>query len=72
MRAARVATGSTSIKNVESDDCHRLGILLARARRRVEESIPHSPDWEAAIEALDELEQATLQESDPVLAGDAA
>lgn len=29
---------------------------LAMARRRLAETTPHSPDWEAAMEAVKELE----------------
>jgi hypothetical protein len=38
------------------DEFRRLERLLALARLRVEDAAPHSPEWDAAIEAVQELE----------------
>ena len=35
---------------------------LASARRRLHEATPHSPEWDAAAEAVDELEDAAARE----------
>lgn len=34
---------------------------LTRARRRVAEAMPYSPEWRAAIEGLEELERGILE-----------
>jgi hypothetical protein len=34
------------------------GTGLERARRRVENAVPYSPEWQAAIEELEELDRA--------------
>ncbi|HLQ49329.1 MAG TPA: hypothetical protein VK233_10165 [Candidatus Dormibacteraeota bacterium] len=38
-----------------SEDLDLLQARLARARRRLDEAMPHSPDWDAAAEAVDDL-----------------
>jgi hypothetical protein len=39
------------------DERRRLERLLASARRRLGDATPHSPDWDAAADAVDELER---------------
>ncbi len=43
------------------DERRLLERRLASARRRLVESTPHSPDWDAAAEAVDELEELARQ-----------
>ena len=38
-----------------SEDPDLLQARLARARRRLDEAMPYSPDWDAATEAVDDL-----------------
>lgn len=40
------------------NDSQRLLAELGRARRRAENAVPHSPDWDAATDAVEELEAA--------------
>jgi hypothetical protein len=42
---------------VTHEDPEFLRARLAHARRRRDEATPHSPDWEAASEAVDDLMQ---------------
>ncbi|HYM84863.1 MAG TPA: hypothetical protein VEY67_12005 [Candidatus Dormibacteraeota bacterium] len=37
-------------------DSHDLEVRITRARRRVDDAIPSSPEWAAAIEEVEELE----------------
>ncbi len=39
------------------DERRLLERRLASARRRLGEATPHSPEWDAAAEAVDELEE---------------
>jgi F0F1-type ATP synthase gamma subunit len=43
---------------------------LERARRRVDSSTPYSPEWQAAIEELEEAEAETASVTVPHPAGD--
>lgn len=58
------------MKHIEPDHDHGLEFLVSRARRRVSEAVPHSPEWAAAIEGLEELERLNLRVRKPVLTGD--
>lgn len=37
---------------------HSLAARLARVRRRVDDAVPYSPEWAAAMDELEELEAA--------------
>ncbi len=40
------------------DERKRLHALLERAQRRAAAAIPYSPEWDAATDEIEELEQA--------------
>jgi hypothetical protein len=40
-----------------SEDPDFLQARLGHARRRLDEAMPYSPDWDAAAEAVDDLKQ---------------
>ena len=40
-----------------SEDPDFLQARLGPARRRLDEAMPYSPDWDAAAEAVDDLKQ---------------
>jgi hypothetical protein len=42
---------------VLSEDPDFLQARLGHARRRLDEAMPYSPDWDAAAEAVDDLKQ---------------
>ncbi len=46
---------------------HGLEEALARARRRVEQAVPYSPEWDAATDEVAELEEllADLAHDEP-------
>lgn len=44
------------------DERRLLERRLASARRRLFEATPHSPEWDAAAEAVDELEDVARRE----------
>lgn len=41
----------------DDEQRRRLERQLASARRRLGDATPHSPDWDAAADAVDELER---------------
>ena len=44
-----------------AEDPDFLHARLEHARRRLEESTPYSPDWDAASEAVEDLKQRLLR-----------
>ena len=53
-----------------AEDPEQLQVRLERARQRLDDATPFSPDWDAATEAVDDLkarlERARIEQLAPV------